>query len=554
MNKKLAEDICFSPRLLRDEWANFVLSIFFLIPILFKLIVNYEYVELDLLFLYVVGISFLWLLVIRFNPLDLFKTHILLFPFYVMVSVDIFMVFNFKERFSAGYIFILLTNYKEFDDFFLTYWGSIVAIVVIFLIIYAIILMGIYKKKYYKNNKLFFGLLLFIILGYSAYFCISLKTNPSWKSAIFDLIAKDQSIPMGYLSQIGVAANLYFDSEEMIAKRDGVKINAISMDEQSGIEVVVFVIGESSRPQNWSLFGYRESTTPELDKKDGIYKFDNMCTTAPLTAIAVPSMLSFESINNWESIVSNKSLVSVLRAAGYETYWLSTQEVDGFGGIIPHIAMEAEYQKYFSRSYDGALLPEFNKILLHGNKKQAVFIHTKGSHFDYARRYPEDFNIFKTISNNRANRLVAEYNNSILYTDWLLGQFINQLQMMKKTSILIYSSDHGENLMDDDRKLLGHGFGNEYDLSTSAFIWVSSGFDEKKSMKTSKLKKYENTQVSISSLPHTLVDILGVNYGEYKSTNSLVSDDLLPSKCLYKKGSSDIFSFDFQNTKINNSK
>jgi heptose-I-phosphate ethanolaminephosphotransferase len=228
------------------------------------------------------------------------------------------------------------------------------------------------------------------------------------------------------------------------------------------------------------------------------------------------------------------------------TYWLSVQEVDSFGGIIPQIAAEAKKRQYFERSYDGALIPEYEKIVNKiGTEKQAIFIHVKGSHFEYSRRYPDAFKKFKPTTSSIKDKIAAEYDNAILYTDWLLSSIIDQLKLSKKPSILFYASDHGENIMDDSRGLLGHGIGNKYDLPVSAFVWASDNISSQQSLKLSKLKEREGQRISISSLPHTLLNITGIFTSAYKSSYDLLSDDFVASKCPYMLGSGYVPSFDF---------
>ncbi|MHC8335320.1 phosphoethanolamine transferase [Pseudomonas sp. LB3P25] len=544
--KNSANIIDCSLKVLKAEWPNLVLWLYLLSPLLIRLITNYQYSKIDLLAIYTLGISVLWLLAIRFVSFNQFKLHVILLPFYLAAAVDLFLVLNFNSRLTAAYVFIGLTNYKEASDFLPTYWQPISIVLVVFTICYGVGLIGLHKRKLYKSKSIFLLAVSALLVGYGAYFYKTVKVNSFGRYAVLDLVAKDQSTPMGYLSQIGLTANLYLESKKFIKQRQESDVKITSISDQSNIEIIVFVIGESSRPQNWSLYGYDKETTPNLERQAGIFKFNHMCTTAPYTSVAVPSMLSLEPISDWDSIASTKSLVGIYRAAGYMTYWLSVQEVDSFGGIIPQIAAEAQHRQYFERSYDGALIPEYEKILQKsGTEKQAIFIHVKGSHFEYSRRYPDDFNKFKPSTNSAKDRITAEYDNAILYTDWLLGTIIDQLKSSQKPSVLFYSSDHGENIMDDSRGLLGHGIGNKYDLPVSAFIWASNNVSSEQSLKLSKLKERENQKISISSLSHTLLGVTGVLTSQYKSSNDLLSNDFVSSKCPYLLGAGYVPEFDF---------
>lgn len=535
-----------SLKVFRAEWPNLVLWSFLLSPLIVRTLANYQYSKIDLLVLYTLGMSVLWLLAIRFISSNQFKVHIILLPFYLVAAIDLFLVLNFNSRLTAAYIFIGMTNYQEASEFLPTYWQPISIVLVIFIVCYGVGLIGLHKRELYKNKGIFVLVVSALLVGYGAYFYKTVKLNSFGKSAVMDLLAKDQSTPVGYLSQIALTANLYLGTEELIKRRRESDVTITSLSNQSNIETVVFVIGESSRPQNWSLYGYNKETTPNLGKQAGLFKFNRICTTAPYTSFAVPSMLSLEPISDWDAIASTKSLVSIYRAAGYMTYWLSVQEVDSFGGIIPQIAAEAQYRQYFERSYDGALISEYEKILnKSGTEKKAIFIHVKGSHFEYSRRYPENFDKFKPSTNSFKDKITAEYDNSILYTDWLLSSIIDQLKTSQKPSVLFYSSDHGENMMDDSRGLLGHGIGNKYDLPVSAFIWASDNISSSQSLKLSKLKEREGQKVSISSLPHTLLNITGVFTNKYKSSEDLLSDDFVSSKCPHLLGAGYVPSFDF---------
>jgi glucan phosphoethanolaminetransferase (alkaline phosphatase superfamily) len=545
--KTSANVIGFAVKVFKAEWQNLVLWAYLLSPLIIRLITNYHYSQIDLLAFYTMGISLLWLLAIRFSSVNQFKFHLILLPFYLAAAVDLFLVLNFNSRLTAAYLFIGMTNYREADDFLPTYWQPISFVLITFLICYGAGLIGLYRRDHYENKGIFALTLCALVLGYGAYFYKTVKVNSLGAHAVLDLVAKDQSTPVGYLSQAGLTAHIYGESKKLIKQRQASEVKLMTVPTKSAIETLVFVIGESSRPHNWSLYGYDKKTTPNLDKQTGIFKFNRMCTTAPYTAVAVPSMLSLEPISDWDSIASTKSLVGIYRAAGYKTYWLSVQEVDSFGGIIPQIAAEANHRQYFERSFDGALIPAYEKILSQGaGEKQAIFIHVKGSHFDYSRRYPDDFKLFTPSSNSAKEKITAEYDNTVLYTDWLLGTIIDRLKRTEKPSLLFYSSDHGENLLDDNRELLGHGMGNEYDLLVSAFIWASDNVRHQPSLNLMKLKDREHQKISISSLSHTLLGATGVLTDKYKSSYDLLSDDFVTSNCPHLLAGVYVPKFDFE--------
>jgi heptose-I-phosphate ethanolaminephosphotransferase len=193
-----AKTIGYLTRIFKAEWPNLVLLAFLLSPIIIRLITNHRYSKVDLLALYTTAISVLWLLAIRFVSLNQFKIHIALLPFYLLATIDLFLVLNFNSRLTAAYIFIGMNSYKEAEDFLLTYWRPITVALTIFVTCYGTGLAGLYKRELYKNKGVFVLAISALFLGYGAYFYKTVQFNSFGKPAVLDLIAKDQSTPVGY--------------------------------------------------------------------------------------------------------------------------------------------------------------------------------------------------------------------------------------------------------------------------------------------------------------------------------------------------------------------
>jgi KDO II ethanolaminephosphotransferase len=80
-------------------------------------------------------------------------------------------------------------------------------------------------------------------------------------------------------------------------------------------------------------------------------------------------------------------------------------------------------------------------------------LHTKGSHFSYASRYPRDFARYQPACSGvdgacSKAELINAYDNSVLYTDTFLHSLMRSLS--GKKAVLIYTSDHGESI-DENR-------------------------------------------------------------------------------------------------------
>lgn len=483
---------------------------------------------LDVLFLFNLGTSLLWLVLIHYSTRNPAIFHFAVVPLYISTAVDLFLCANFGARLSSGYFSIMLTNHANAQDFLLAYARPVALTLSVLLVAYIpslVALRNCRKPASWRMAVLAGGLLLVI---YGSVIARGISQGAAWDRAALDLAAHETSAPMGAVFQATLAAKLHVDSSELRDRRASHSFGA-SKAPSAAEEIYVWIVGESSRPANWSLFGYDRDTTPRLRITPGLVAFPHMMTTAPHTAVAVPSMLSLRPITDWPSIQAEQSIVGAFNEAGFKTYWLSMQDADIWSGIVPQVAAEAKYRRYFDRGYDGKLLEEFHKILNSSpGSKLFIVLHTKGSHFDYARRYPPEFARFVSNSGTRHTKMLDTYDNSILYTDWFLTEVINTLASRNGQAAVVYASDHGENLVDDDKHLLGHAIGNAYDLQTAAFMWFSAGTRHAHAGKIQNAEQHSGSQLSLSDLPHSLLDLAGIQAHGLDVQRSLFSPSFEP--------------------------
>jgi KDO II ethanolaminephosphotransferase len=103
---------------------------------------------------------------------------------------------------------------------------------------------------------------------------------------------------------------------------------------------------------------------------------------------------------------------------------------------------------------DSMLVAELQASMAkHPKGRQIVVLHTKGSHFSYASRYPREFARYQPECSGvdgacSKAELINAYDNSVLYTDTFLHSLMRSLS--GKKAVLIYTSDHGESI-DENR-------------------------------------------------------------------------------------------------------
>jgi glucan phosphoethanolaminetransferase (alkaline phosphatase superfamily) len=498
--------------------------LFLFSPLVVQALQGENATRFDKSFLFSVATTLLWAGTLHFSSRRPFALHLILLPLYVTTGIDLFLMSTFGNRLSSGYVLLALTNDTSMGDFLATYKTPVVVILAVTAGIYITAMFAIRRLALKPLRKISAACLMLLLAGYSAMIARSLESGSTFEQAALEVAGYEASVPVGGIFQSGLALYMFNQEAKYRTVREQHHFGAKSIRDNSG-EVYVMVIGESSRANNWSLLGYGRNTNPSLSSSPGIIGLPNMLSTAPSTNDAVPSMLSPWPITDQRGILSHRSVVSAFAEAGFTTHWLSTQRVDGWSGALPGLAAEAEHTRYFDQSFDGALLEPFKAILASAAKGEKILIvlHINGSHFVYARRYPENFAHFHSDHAAHRQQLIDEYDNSILYTDWLLGKFIGALDAAHRPAALLFASDHGENLMDDKAGLLGHGIGTAYDLHPAAFVWASDALRMSRPQIWSTARGNAGAKLSSANLPHSLLDLAGIQIPELNRSLSIFS-------------------------------
>lgn len=226
----------------------------------------------------------------------------------------------------------------------------------------------------------------------------------------------------------------------------------------------VFVIGESATRTHWHLYGYGRPTTPSMDEiRHELVVFTDATATAPTTGKALRYLLTDATLENPEKAYC--TFPQRVQVAGGRSVLFSAQAKWGrWTGVEPLLFSGCERKVYLHESpmtgkgeegpFDGDLLPLLDQELASSNCPDCIFLHLEGSHAPPACRYPSKRSIYPRYDGDippgvderdtkRWGR-VDFYDNSIVYTDCLLGEIIDRLKASQRASFLVYLSDHGE--------------------------------------------------------------------------------------------------------------
>ena len=377
------------------------------------------------------------------------------------------------------------------------------------------------------------------------------------------------------LYPVNICYNLYLAFERNAASENykeasrNFKFKAKSERSLDAPEVYVMVVGETARAHNFSLYGYPRDTNPLLSKTQGIKAFPNVTTQSNTTHKSVPMLLSAASAEDFERLFHEKGILAAFKEAGFHTVFISNQLPNH--SFIDFLGEQADEHYFLKKEdalqgnhYDEDLLQKLDEILPKADasssahyhyryRKLFVVLHTYGSHFNYQERYPRSFAYFKPDSRSEAkseNRrdLLNAYDNTIRYTDYILHGIIERLQkwegIQTKTdgvygqpiSAMLYTSDHGENIFDDDRHLFLHAApkASDYELHVPFIIWTSEGFSKQYPDILKALGENRSKQVQSSlSAFHTMLGIGGIQTHYRQDEYSVASDKYHPVKLLY---------------------
>ncbi|ELC9521585.1 phosphoethanolamine--lipid A transferase [Vibrio alginolyticus] len=338
-------------------------------------------------------------------------------------------------------------------------------------------------------------------------------------------------------SATGYVKEKYFTTPEPYREigTDAKQSDSAVQQAQSKPTLLVFVVGETARTQNYQLNGYTRETNPYTSKLD-VISFQDVASCGTATAVSVPCMFSQLTRNEFERTKADNqdNALDIMLRAGVDLIW---KENDGGDKEVAHKIKKIEVdRKQVSpmcngqTCYDMALLDHFDQEVadMHGNR--VVAMHLIGSHGPtYFQRYPRDNAFFKPdcsradIENCSIEQIVNTYDNTIRYTDLVLAETIKKLKALESeyNTALIYISDHGESLGENGLFLHGmpYGLAPDFQKRVPLIMWLSSGFKQAKQINTDCLyKQAQNAgQYSHDNVFHSLLGIMDVQTQAYDS-------------------------------------
>jgi heptose-I-phosphate ethanolaminephosphotransferase len=303
---------------------------------------------------------------------------------------------------------------------------------------------------------------------------------------------------------------------------------------------VVLIIGESFARVHSSLYGYDKPTNPELGAcRDSsmLFTFDNIDAPAPTTAQSLRFMLSAyaqsdDASSNEKKWYEYTTIIELMQDCGFDCYWFSNQArgnkhnstARAFAEACnKHWFLQQEGSDRYNVTPDKVLVDSSYQFVnqLQSTGHHFIIYHMMGSHYEFSMRYPQEFAKFTEndyLTEPQSHRtILASYDNSILYNDYIVHQILNLYK--DKDAIVIYIPDHGQVMYRDpkDPDYYAHGKMNNkvrYALGVEVpfMIYASPLYQEKhpETMQRIKYRQDHPKAWNSDDLPYLIMDLIGV--------------------------------------------
>lgn len=306
----------------------------------------------------------------------------------------------------------------------------------------------------------------------------------------------------------------------------------------STIPYVVYILGESTTRNHMGIYGYHLQTTPylsNLEKTGDLVKFTDVISPNGHTMEVLEKLFTFYRQGAKGKWYEYTDLFSILNQAGYYTTWLSNQESSGIYGNNGRFYADRcksdsfvcirDTKSDFTEPYDEYLLPLLDQTLKQTKPKRFIVLHLMGTHLEYENRYPKTFKTFSTNveqgENNKIKETKAAYDTAVRYNDSIVNAIINRFK--DKNSLIIYTSDHGEDVMEINKKIAGHGDIdiNNHKVEIPMLVYMSKTFQKNYPYITNRIRLSAHHPFMTDDMIHSILDLMEIQTKEYSPSLSI---------------------------------
>ncbi len=449
--------------------------------------------------------------------------------FFVIALIETTMVVLFKNFILAGNILAVInTNSEEAASFLanslkvLMYWLPIILLFIVIVF---------YYDRWESILKRYFKLLLVLgsfLLAFGFVFC---KINFTYQNKLtYSYFVSTRILnrnPFNFFYQIYNVCD-YYKVKSYLNEAENFSFESVKQDTLNEKEIYILAIGESLRYDNISLNGiYERETTPNLEKEKNLILFDNYYSTACLTMFSVPQIISRATSQDFELHYKEKSVFLPFQETGFKTYCISWR-----GNLL-------SYEKYLTNGVDSLIIVENDEdivdwvdVLSKKNDKVFFILQFLGSH-SYYYNYKPEFEWYTPNINNYSEKdkdcdslYINAYDNTILYTDYILTEIINKVKARDAIATMTFVSDHGENVTKTGGGHGGDCSPQKTEYHVPLIIWYSDLYAEYYPSKINTIGANKTKKLSANNIFYTVIDLANIDITSEKADKTQAVSNL----------------------------
>lgn len=444
-------------------------------------------------------------------------------------TFELIIYLNFGTQITPEMFNILFESNKneasEFLGFYMNY--KLLYILVYYLI--GILMLFKLKKNIFFKGFLMGAILIFIGVNY-----LNIPTaNYVKKTYIYKSIGRSFS---RYKKAIK-------ETNEFMASYDE-RFKDVNVIDEAEEGTYILIIGESFSRNHSSLYGYPRDTSPNMKKRyenGELFKFNDVVSPHHYTRDTLLKLVTDYSYDTDKKFSESMNIVDIFKKAGYKTFWLSNQEDFAYNGaglssIINRADVSEFTEKYQSDTKDklddSHLLPLIDKALADKSKKKFIVIHLYGSHPNYISRYPKEFSYFDNNQEEnyfsdlqkKNKATVNQYHNALRFNDYIVEEIIQKIDKNSNNSFIMYLSDHGQIVYDNDINFVGSAKPtiSMKSVEIPLMVWTSKYYRENNKEKIKRMEEAANNKFDSEDIIYPLIDLANFQYDNYKPERNLL--------------------------------
>lgn len=327
----------------------------------------------------------------------------------------------------------------------------------------------------------------------------------------------------------------------------------------SGVPLIVLIIGESHNKHHSAVYGYHLPTTPwqcEMQEQGLLTAMQDAVTPWNVTSSVFKEMMSTHSCDQEGQWTDGVLFPALMRKAGYRVGFISNQfyktnrqTAANYNGSFflnsqPFDSLCFDYRNVKHYVYDIGMLKE---LPASPADKEFIILHLLGQHQPYDERLTKQGHIFthkeikrKDLSQEERS-IVADYDNATYENDRVLKAVYERYK--EREAIFIYVADHGEEVYDGNIGMFGR---NHMAEPTPAILWaefevpleiiLTPALQKARPWIKHALMSAQRKPFGTDDISHMVLRLGGVKTTYYNSKRDLLAPDFQERQRSVKNG------------------